>query len=352
MKSRLWMVRSAVVMVVVLGLVSAGCSRKPKTAAPAKVAPTPVAADASKVAKVVGALVSATPKAIAVSSDGSVVLAACDSAAHDTGSAPGLYISTDHGKTWVTNAIQEVWRGAAMAADGKRMAASAAKNGGVWVSSDSGATWAKTHDQSSWALAMSGDGKVLVTGGDPGPLSVSSDYGKTWVTVQEGKMFWTGAAVSADGTKLAAVAKGKLTDGEEGPQGEGHPIFESADGGATWTTRESARRWTAIRMSGDGVRQVAVAGSSEVFVSQDGGATWEGRKQGNMSASRVAMSADGMRIVVGAEGGSDVISYSADGGQTWKESPFNKSTFAIGMSADGSHVFCGYLHTYRLDVSF
>lgn len=297
----------------------------------------------------VQALASSTPKGLAVSRDGSTVLAACDSAVGATNTPAGLYVSRDFGATWTVTALPKRWRGAALSADGRYMAASAAGNEGVWTSSDSGRTWAKTHTNSSWALAMAADGATLVSGGDPGPLDLSSDHGRTWRTAKNEARAWTGVALSGDAKQIVAAAwdQGKADAGE--PQ-DLLPLYLSRDGGETWSPSATPRAWTAVCMSADGTRLAGVDGTKTLLLSEDGGVTWTPVEQGNGNARRLAMSADGRVMAAGAEGGSMVISFSTDHGRTWQTFPFSKPLFSLGISGDGSQVYCGYLHAYRLTL--
>jgi photosystem II stability/assembly factor-like uncharacterized protein len=103
---------------------------------------------------------------------------------------------------------------------------------------------------------MSPDGTKLVAGGsgnvNGGPIYVSSDGGANW-TPRAFNQSWVSVAISADGTRLAAVA---------GPS----QIYTSNDGGLTWTPTETARDWRFIASSADGEKLFAVADGAPVMV--------------------------------------------------------------------------------------
>jgi photosystem II stability/assembly factor-like uncharacterized protein len=169
-----------------------------------------------------------------------------------------IYTSSDSGATWInqTAAGARLWQSVTSSSDGTKLAA-VAHYGDIYISADSGATWTAKRPSStteSWhAVASSGNGNTLlaVIGGTVGgDVWVSTNSGTSWATGAVGLSLVSGAAVSSDGTKLAAVVNGG-------------DIFTSTDSGATWTDQTTAgsRSWTCITSSNDGTKLAAVDSS-------------------------------------------------------------------------------------------
>jgi photosystem II stability/assembly factor-like uncharacterized protein len=189
---------------------------------------------------------------VASSADGTKLAAA----------APGgyIYTSADAGATWVSNRIAEdfgVW--VASSANGTRLAA-AANEGIIFTSTDSGATWQLapvSPNQFLCSVACSADGSTLAAGGSP-CLFISTDAGATWTTNNVAGVShenWQTIALSADGTKLAAVAGSTVVSA----YGEGY-IYVSTNSGITWSQTDAPfKGWWSVASSADGTKLVAAA---------------------------------------------------------------------------------------------
>jgi hypothetical protein len=142
--------------------------------------------------------------AMASSADGNT-LVAC---------GPGtVLVSTNSGSSWTTNFIGNGSLSAvASSADGSRLLL--AGSSGIYLSINSGLTWTQINAPGAGHIASSANGSKLVATGWVGyntifPVHVSTDCGVTWTTnVPSGTNYWTSVVSSADGSKLAATARG------------------------------------------------------------------------------------------------------------------------------------------------
>jgi hypothetical protein len=88
-------------------------------------------------------------------------------------------------------------------------------NGNIYISTDSGVTWAITSDNNSGAwsgAASSADGSrlaVTYSATAAGSINISSDSGNTWSQqLGAGNLDWSGITSSADGSLIAATVHG------------------------------------------------------------------------------------------------------------------------------------------------
>ena len=106
--------------------------------------------------------------------------------------------------------------------------------------------------------------------GTTGDLYISSDWGVSWQDiVWAGRKSWAAVASSADGMTLAAVDKVASSVGGF--------VWTSYDGGATWAQQTAAgvnKLWSAVTVSGTGMRMVAAISGGDLFASTDKGVTW------------------------------------------------------------------------------
>ena len=72
-------------------------------------------------------------------------------------------------------------------------------------------------------------------------------------------------------------------------------LFRS-NSGIDWKPHESNRNWAAMASSADGVRLVAGANNGQIYTSDDSGVTWLPRDN-NRLWNGLASSADGSRLV-------------------------------------------------------
>ncbi|HWC61832.1 MAG TPA: hypothetical protein VHC44_19245 [Verrucomicrobiae bacterium] len=139
---------------------------------------------------------SSAPKApwssVASSADGGLMIA--------TASLGGVYFSGDFGASWILTALPtSLWNSVCTSSDGKWIGAT--DGFGSYVSSDGGRTWL-TNQISGNTIACSADGtNWLITGED---IYTSTNGGTTWATNVSGSL-WRAGAVSADGSEMAAL---------------------------------------------------------------------------------------------------------------------------------------------------
>ena len=150
-------------------------------------------------------------RSVAVSSDGTKVLAARDSSS--------LYLSTDSGTSWtaVQSVASGMWSGAEMSGNGQLMLATVddgnEADNGAWVSRDSGVTWSRTLALSALVdAAVSRDGSTMAVAryprdSDPSAVYVSRDGGATWVAEPAPAGSWTGLGLSAGGERMLVAAE-------------------------------------------------------------------------------------------------------------------------------------------------
>jgi photosystem II stability/assembly factor-like uncharacterized protein len=162
-----------------------------------------------------------------------------------------------------------------------------AGGGGVWESEDEGKTWTpRTDDQPSLsigAVAFDPTNRSIVYAGtgegdnaSPGGTHLlgvgllrSTDGGKTWALHARAPFerigFYDIAIDPSNGDRLLAAT----TVG----------IFQSTNGGTSWTQRRNARTWnlsigTLVQSGGSSTREILAACADGLFRSTNGGTTW------------------------------------------------------------------------------
>jgi hypothetical protein len=100
--------------------------------------------------------------------------------------------------------------------------------GSIIISTNSGGSWTRSSAPGGYwtGIASSADGTKLAAL-QLGGIYTSTNSGGTWTATSAPNLDWFAIAASADATKLAAVAQGVNGSGI-------HPIYLSADSGATW----------------------------------------------------------------------------------------------------------------------
>ena len=147
------------------------------------------------------------------------------------------------------------------------------------------------------------------------------NYSATWAA-RETARYWTWIASSADGIKLVAC----VNNGQ---------IYTSTDCGVTWTARDSNRQWRSVASSADGVNLVACANGGQIYTSTDSGVTWTARES-NRNWRSVASSADGSKLVACCANPAGQIYTSGDYGANWFARAFGASWDTVASSADGT----------------
>ena len=312
----------------------------------------------------------ATPRnwwAVASSSDGLKLVAATNGTIASSIGAPPLgpdgriYTSTDGGVSWiarVTTGNAPTWSSVASSADGTKLAAVGPGNR-IWTSGDSGLTWVPRDVGRFWtSISMSADGSRMAavveeipnrgTNG-AGPIgegriylysqSAGAEFGvEAWTPVSStvaGARNWRSITMSADGSRLAAVAH---TDSPTVPEF----VYRSVNGGATW--QESVQRFDnayRIRSSADGTRLVMAEGypagvEGRLWTSTDSGASWVRRNTASTASiyTAVDISSDGSKMLAVQDGG--LIQASTDSGVTWTPRDSGRVWRGVAMSNDGN----------------
>jgi LPXTG-motif cell wall-anchored protein len=256
-------------------------------------------------------------------------------------------------------------------------------------------------DESGYSVAMSGDGSRIAigayrnggTGSDAGHVRVYTLISGTWTQTgadingeAAGDYSGTSVAMSGDGSRIAigAFGNGSYT---------GHVRIYTLVSG-TWTQTgadidgEAAgdNSGVSVALSGDGSR-IAIGATGNDGTGSDAGhvriytlinGTWtqtgadiDGEAAGDTSGRSVAMSGDGSRIAIGADGNDGTGSFAGHVrvytliNGTWTqtgadidgEAAGDESGFSVAMSGDGSRIaigaygngsYTGHVRTYTL----
>jgi len=282
------------------------------------------------------------------SADGTKLVAVCQGDA---------YYSTNSGVTWVATTSSYYWSAVASSADGSHLVATVGTSGGqtgqILTSANYGVTWSVSEAlEYTWiACASSASGNNLVAVSYNGYIYASANGGSSWAQGLSGPYYWTGVASSADGTKLAACSN---------PSGGGY-IWTSTNSGVSgsWVEQTSSglHPWSSVACSADGTHLVAtVTGNSgAIYESANGGLTWSVQNTSAVNWTAVASSTDGSHLAAVYDGGSDTtpgyVYTSDDSGSTWLQrlgAPSAPWT-AVASSADGSKLaaaaYNGYIYT-------
>jgi hypothetical protein len=292
---------------------------------------------------------------VAVSADGSKIVAAANSSPNVPPNA-GIYLSTDHGMTWIrtTNGlVAGDFEAVASSADGTRLAA-ATTVGLMFTSTNSGTVWTRATNAPSadWnAIASSADGtRLAAVARNKSAVYTSTNSGLNWTLQTNGlpptlglSDGFTYVASSADGSKLVAAAGAD----------NGGPIFASTNAGASWTQGSNApmANWNSVASSADGNTMLACADYTirnvyPVYLSTNAGASWASTSLPARDWNSVAESADGTKMValannnLGSYGtGNGGIWTSTNSGTTWVSNNIPSAAWTCAaLSADGNEL--------------
>lgn len=193
---------------------------------------------------------------VASSADGVTLMAASSFGDPLYSPKPLLYVSTNSGASWInaTNSPPgQPWIAVVSSADGSKLAASTF-TGGYFASVNSGTTWSSNTVAPFFSLASSADGGKLA-GASPIGLFYSVNAGVTWAPQAGGPSITNRIACSTNGLVLFGLGRTN--------------IYSSFNGGTTWATNTAPlTNWSAIAVSADGLRGVAVMGSGGIYVLQ------------------------------------------------------------------------------------
>jgi photosystem II stability/assembly factor-like uncharacterized protein len=186
--------------------------------------------------------------------------------------------TTDGGKTWtnVENATERNLRGVAFADDkvGIAVAGPAGTGPGMIRTDDGGLTWREqpcvpgtgicTSNTSLVAVALLPSRVGMAVGGSIVPVAIrTTDGGRTWVDV------------SPDTGRGSLQALALIDDTRAVAVGSRGQILHTADGGVTWTWRDSGTPLTLTGVAfADESRGLIVGQTGTVLTTSDGGVTW------------------------------------------------------------------------------
>lgn len=233
------------------------------------------------------------------------------------------------------------------------------QSGAVLRTADGGATWSVQARLEPGFLESVRfvDARMGWICGDRGRLYRTMDGGAIWETLRVG-----GEGLSLYGIRLLDARRGFLTGVEVDPGAMRGVLFETADGGATWTrredlppvrgltdtlafptsatgfaggmgallaTRDGGRTWTAHDLSGGVVRGLwlvdgrmgwAVGHDGFVLRTRDGGESWERRPAFTANRLRSVRFVGAGRGFVAGDANKEpgVLFTTADGGETWQ----------------------------------
>jgi len=264
-------------------------------------------------------------RCLATSADGMKLVAGASSGP--------IQLSTDGGVTWTDGPVSGAWSSVACSWDGNHLVAttsSALGSSRLLTSADGGETWTVRDDQHEWSkVAMSANGDIVFALGD-GQIFTSLQYGAN-IALCNDVFTFTSIACNASGSQVVACA-----DNEQ--------LQLSQNYGTDWLAVESARHWSGVACSADGMTLAAAdLGSGEgndgqVYVSSTSGFIWSPTGPGR-SWTQVVCSTDGMRMAALAN---NQIYFSPDGGLNWLLQSANDASWAfVAINATGSQVFAG-----------
>jgi hypothetical protein len=173
----------------------------------------------------------------------------------------------------------------------------------------------------SWKISQRDGQSIYAAGFRGGPAAL-------W-TPRDVPRNWTGICAANDFSRMAAVVYGN------------GPIMLSTNSGSSWylPALPPTRNWRAIACSADGMRMIAGAEGNQIFISEDGGESWTGRSQpGNRSWYSVACSADGTNMVAVPLNGPLYVSSNA--GADWAAPVLagTKAWVSVACSRDGRSI--------------
>lgn len=189
------------------------------------------------------------------------------------------------------------------------------------------AEWKLTSGPFGYATppAISADGQTIVIAESVGLIHISTNAGSTWTSTGSPRTNWYVAACSADGTRIAAITGSEVAK-----------LFLSTNCGSSWEVTVLPSGWrTGVDLSADGT-QIVVAGGRALLVSPDFGASWT-NYPAPAGIVHLAMSPDGTRLLVEAQGPLSSVYLSPDSGASWRAFDVtNDFPGGVAMSADGS----------------
>ena len=209
-----------------------------------------------------------------------------------------VYVSSDSGSSWTATSLSSSlrWYGVAMSSDGSKMVACSNPsfqngdyNGQLQMSTDGGSTWNALSPSGRFRdVAMSTDGQVIAATAEEGKVHISTDGGSTF-TERGDTLKWSKIAMSSDGSKMIASL---IYTGTVG--------YVSLDGGVTWTQPTlSSGEWDDVAITSDGSKMyvIGTGSSGKIWVSTDDGSTWQEDFDSGKDWKTITVSPDGNVVV-------------------------------------------------------
>jgi hypothetical protein len=228
---------------------------------------------------------------VASSADGTRLVAAAN--------GNGLYTSSDSGTNWVSNHVVAAvanWQSVAASADGVALAA-VNFTSLLFHSTNSGSFWNTNNVGMADAVALAGSatGSRFVVGNNSGRISFSTSGGAVWSAPMQLGVYIPFLAGSADlGTVVAVVE----------PTFSSSPLLVTTNLGLSWATNNLlATNWTAVAVSADGTRCAAVDAKGFIYTCTDAGSSWNRNSTPVLHWQAVGGSADGSVIYAAASNG-------------------------------------------------
>ena len=206
-------------------------------------------------------------------------------------------------------------------------------------SKDFGSITAGTDKTLDFTIRNTGTAGLTLTGTritPAGDFSIAAMTGHQTTTIPVGSSLtardsarsWSAIAGSMDGVKLLATDGGAYTAGD---------LYASSDSGATWTklTAAGSRKWSSLASSSDGSKLVAAVAGGKIYTSADSGATWTARESDRGWAS-VASSANGTKLVAAVQSGQ--LHTSTDSGASWTARDSQRGWQRVASSSDGTRL--------------
>jgi hypothetical protein len=269
-------------------------------------------------------------------------------------SSGGLFRSADGGSTWKpVHTGGAGFLAIAYSPFNPSLVMAGTQGGGAMVSTDGGAHWNVAGGLAgrkvrAFAFARS----MMVAATDHGVYT--SDSGADWTSLGL-------ATTSIEAISVAAVnAPVRIVAGGDAGQG-GSPLFQSVDGGATWTSMNPAISGTIVTRLASGplppasdVRPLVVGTNAGLFISSDNGKTFTALTGGVLLPSTDYTQVGFVfghfdRFVVASDGGgaaSGGLWATADSGGHFSDlQPPEPSVTALGVSTDEQPLI--YVATFR-----
>ena len=235
--------------------------------------------------------------------------------------------------TWQLGYTANGINGMASSSDGLKMVA-VAGSGGIYSSVNGGQTWSSMAAFTMTCVASSADGNRLAAGnsfGSGSSIILSTNAGATWFSPATSVANCTALAMSSDGSRIVAVVKGGR-------------IYTSSNYGTNWTVVSTSpvnnnKNWYAVASSSDGSRCAAAVNGGQVYTSTNYGANWTLQVSSPTNNWTSLVSSSDGSILAGTISGSRIYR-STDYGVSWAgltNAP-SANWSAMDCSSDGTRM--------------